>query len=44
MQILTVDIAHGDSIMMLETLSYVKKVPNIDVIAEMRPLLVVKAY
>jgi IMP dehydrogenase len=33
-QILTIDIAHGDSIMMLETLSYVKRrFPNIDVIA-----------
>lgn len=33
-QILTVDIAHGDSIMMLETLDYVKKkYPKIDVIA-----------
>jgi IMP dehydrogenase len=33
-EILTVDIAHGDSVMMLETLSYVKKkYPNIDVIA-----------
>ncbi len=33
-QILTIDIAHGDSIMMLETLEYVKKTyPHIDVIA-----------
>lgn len=33
-QLLTLDIAHGDSIMMLETLDYVKKkYPNIDVIA-----------
>lgn len=33
-QILTIDIAHGDSIMMLETLSHVrKKYPKIDVIA-----------
>ncbi len=33
-QILTIDIAHGDSIMMLETLNYVKKrFSNIDVIA-----------
>lgn len=33
-EIVTVDIAHGDSIMMLETLEYVKKrYPNIDVIA-----------
>ena len=33
-EILTVDIAHGDSVMMLETLSYVKKkYPKIDVIA-----------
>jgi len=33
-QILTVDIAHGDSIMMFETLEYVKKTfPHIDVIA-----------
>lgn len=33
-QILTLDIAHGDSIMMLETLEYVKKKhPNTDVIA-----------
>ena len=33
-QILTVDIAHGDSVMMLETLEYVKnKYPQIDVIA-----------
>lgn len=32
--ILTVDIAHGDSVMMLETLEYVKKnYPHIDVIA-----------
>jgi IMP dehydrogenase len=32
--ILTVDIAHGDSVMMLETLSYIKKkYPHIDVIA-----------
>lgn len=32
--ILTVDIAHGDSVMMLETLEYIKKkYPNIDVIA-----------
>ncbi len=32
--ILTIDIAHGDSIMMLKTLEYVKKrYPNIDVIA-----------
>ncbi len=32
--ILTVDIAHGDSVMMFETLSYVKKrYPHIDVIA-----------
>ncbi len=32
--ILTVDIAHGDSIMMMETLSYIKKkYPHIDVIA-----------
>ena len=33
-KILTIDIAHGDSVMMLETLKYVKnKFPNIDVIA-----------
>jgi IMP dehydrogenase len=33
-QILTVDIAHGDSVMMLDTLEYVKKTfPHIDVIA-----------
>lgn len=33
-QILTVDIAHGDSVMMLETLEYIKnKYPHIDVIA-----------
>ena len=33
-QILTLDIAHGDSVMMLEVLEYVKnKYPNIDVIA-----------
>lgn len=33
-KILTIDIAHGDSIMMLETLNYVrKKFPHIDVIA-----------
>lgn len=33
-QIITLDIAHGDSIMMLETLDYLKKkYPNIDVIA-----------
>lgn len=33
-QILTIDIAHGDSIMMMETLEHVKKYyPNIDVIA-----------
>ena len=33
-QILTVDIAHGDSVMMLETLDYIKKkYPQIDVIA-----------
>ncbi len=33
-EILTVDIAHGDSVMMLETLEYVKKTfPHIDVIA-----------
>lgn len=33
-QILTVDIAHGDSVMMLDTLEYVKKnYPQIDVIA-----------
>lgn len=32
--ILTIDIAHGDSVMMLETLEYVKKTwPHIDVIA-----------
>lgn len=32
--ILTIDIAHGDSVMMFETLEYVKKkYPNIDVIA-----------
>ena len=32
--ILTVDIAHGDSVMMLETLEYVKKkYPHVDVIA-----------
>jgi IMP dehydrogenase len=33
-QIITLDIAHGDSIMMLETLDYLKKkYPNVDVIA-----------
>lgn len=33
-QIFTIDIAHGDSVMMLDTLSYVKeKYPRIDVIA-----------
>ncbi len=33
-QIITLDIAHGDSIMMLETLDYLKKrFPNVDVIA-----------
>lgn len=33
-QIITLDIAHGDSIMMLETLDYLKKRhPNVDVIA-----------
>lgn len=33
-EVLTVDIAHGDSVMMLETLSYIKKkYPKIDVIA-----------
>lgn len=33
-QILTVDIAHGDSVMMIETLEYIKKkYPHIDVIA-----------
>ncbi len=33
-QILTLDIAHGDSVMMLETLEYVKKkYPKVDVIA-----------
>ena len=33
-QIITLDIAHGDSIMMLETLDYLKKKhPNVDVIA-----------
>ena len=33
-QIITLDIAHGDSVMMLETLDYLKKkYPNIDVIA-----------
>lgn len=33
-QILTVDIAHGDSVMMLETLTYIKKkYPHIEVIA-----------
>ena len=33
-QIITLDIAHGDSIMMLETLDYLKRrFPNIDVIA-----------
>ncbi len=33
-EILTIDIAHGDSVMMLETLEYVKKTwPHIDVIA-----------
>ena len=31
--ILTVDIAHGDSVMMLETLEYVKNTPHVDVIA-----------
>ncbi|MBT4791461.1 MAG: guanosine monophosphate reductase [Halobacteriovoraceae bacterium] len=33
-EILTLDIAHGDSVMMLETLAYIKKThPHIDVIA-----------
>jgi len=33
-QIITLDIAHGDSIMMMETLDYLKKhFPNVDVIA-----------
>ncbi|MFA6235776.1 MAG: IMP dehydrogenase [Bacteriovorax sp.] len=33
-QIITLDIAHGDSIMMMETLDYLKKkYPNVDVIA-----------
>ena len=33
-QIMTIDIAHGDSVMMLETLEYVKKrYPKIDIIA-----------
>lgn len=33
-QILTLDIAHGDSVMMLETLAYIKRThPHIDVIA-----------
>jgi IMP dehydrogenase len=33
-EILTLDIAHGDSVMMLDTLAYIKKIhPHIDVIA-----------